>query len=166
MGHRLNFSGENSICEVELVHQCASAKEVLLLIIKNQQILASRTSFKHFGRKFNLWSWIGPSVCKCCTVLHLPCFGKLGEPPGDYFWKFGFSRNFCCFQVVRQNTENIARVKKLPWHWNSKIIFYVFVFLYFYLSVFCLFCLFVFLSSHTNLWEVGFYVTPSPSPSS
>ena len=39
VGHHSNFSGENSICEVELVHQCASAKEKFLIIknLKNLQ---------------------------------------------------------------------------------------------------------------------------------
>ena len=52
-----------------------------------QKVLKSRTSFKLFGRKFNLWSWIGPSVCTCYTALHLLCLAFLHCAFLNVSWK-------------------------------------------------------------------------------
>ena len=49
-------------------------------------------------------------VCTCYTALHLLCFTKLGEAPGDYFWKFASSWNFCHFQVLEKNCERMRKL--------------------------------------------------------
>ena len=105
---------------ISSVGSCGNNKQDTLISVKVWNFFVSRTSFKLFGRKFNLWSWIGPSVCTCHTALHLLCFTKLGEAPGDYFWKFAFSWNFPhfpftfpCFGEKLKNEEMANGRRKL-----------------------------------------------------
>ena len=49
-------------------------------------------------------------VGTCYTALHLLRFTKLGEAPGDYFWKFASSWNFCHFQVLEKNCERMRKL--------------------------------------------------------